>query len=194
LIGDALDIAVAAGHGQGRFHLVGHDWGRSLAWIIADRWPERIASLSMLSRPHPASFARAMKTDPEQPYRSRHHHELLDPSAGPRLLAENGKWVRDRLARNGVPPKAIEWHLSVIGHPPAMEAALAWYHARGQAQSIGPTKVPDLVYLGRCRRHGRPAGSRRHSTEFIEAGYHFAPLSGVGITLRITCRRRSTSC
>ena len=90
LIDDALDIAAAAGHGQGRFHLVGHDWGSSLAWIIADRWPERIASLTMLSRPHPASFARAMKTDPEQPYRSRHHHELLDPSAGPRRLAENG--------------------------------------------------------------------------------------------------------
>jgi pimeloyl-ACP methyl ester carboxylesterase len=106
LIGDALDIVKAVGHGDRRFHLVGHDWGGSLSWIIADRWPERIASLTMLSRPHPASFARAMKTDPEQPHRSRHHHELLDPGAGTRLLAENGKWVRDRLARNGVPQAA----------------------------------------------------------------------------------------
>ena len=32
-----------------RFHLVGHDWGGSLAWLIADRWPERLASLTMLS-------------------------------------------------------------------------------------------------------------------------------------------------
>ena len=40
-----------------------HDWGGSLAWIIADRWPERIASLTMLSRPHPASFVRALKID-----------------------------------------------------------------------------------------------------------------------------------
>ena len=32
LVGDALDIVAAAGHGGGRFHLVGHDWGGSLSW------------------------------------------------------------------------------------------------------------------------------------------------------------------
>jgi pimeloyl-ACP methyl ester carboxylesterase len=37
LIGDALDIVKAAGHGDRRFHLVGHDWGGSLSWLIADR-------------------------------------------------------------------------------------------------------------------------------------------------------------
>jgi len=70
------------------------------------------------------------KRDLEQPHRSRHHQELLDPDAGQRLLAENGKWVRDRLARNGVPCEAIEKYLLVIGNAPAMEAALAWYRAR----------------------------------------------------------------
>lgn len=179
LIGDATDMVVGAGHGDRRFHLVGHDWGGSLAWIIADRWPERIASLTMLSRPHPASFERAMKTDPEQPHRSRHHHELLDPGAGPRLLAENGKWVRDRLARNGVPREAIEKHLSVIGNPPAMEAALAWYRARGERQPIAPTKVPTLFIWGEADDTvGRIAAEG--TAEFIEADYRFAPLPGVG--------------
>lgn len=179
LIGDATDMVAGVGHGNRRFHLVGHDWGGSLAWIIADRWPERIASLTMLSRPHPASFSRAMKTDPEQPHRSRHHHELLDPAAGPRLLAENGKWVRDRLARNGVPQEAIEKHLSVIGNPPAMEAALAWYRARGERQPIAPTKVPTLFIWGEADDTvGRIAAEG--TAEFIEADYHFVPLPGVG--------------
>ena len=31
LVGDALDIVAAAGHGGSRFHLVGHDWGGSLS-------------------------------------------------------------------------------------------------------------------------------------------------------------------
>jgi pimeloyl-ACP methyl ester carboxylesterase len=165
LIGDALDIVKAVGHRDRRFHLVGHDWGGSLSWIIADRWPERVASLTMLSRPHPASFARSMKTDPEQPQRSRHHHELLDPGAGPRLLADNGEWVRDRLARNGVPQAAIDKHLSVIGNPPAMEAALAWYRARGERQPIGPPRcrhcssgaMPTIRSVG--RRPRGPASS-----------------------------------
>ena len=39
LIGDALDIVAAVGHRERRFHLVGHDWGGSLSWLIADRYP-----------------------------------------------------------------------------------------------------------------------------------------------------------
>ena len=179
LIGDALDIVAATGHGERRLHLVGHDWGGSLAWLIADRYPERLASLTMLSRPHPASFARAMKEDPEQPHRSRHHHELLDPGAGKRLLADNGKWVRDRLVRNGVPPAAIDKHLSVIGNPPAMEAALAWYRARGERQPIGPTRVPTLFIWGDADDTvGRAAAEG--TGEFIAADYQFAALPGVG--------------
>ncbi|HTV44914.1 MAG TPA: alpha/beta fold hydrolase [Stellaceae bacterium] len=179
LIDDALAIVSALGYGERPFHLVGHDWGGSLSWIIADRWPERLASLTMLSRPHPASFARAMQTDPEQPHRSRHHHELLDPGAGPRLLADNGKWVRDRLRRNGVPAAAIDKHLGVIGNPPAMEAALAWYRARGERQPVGPTRVPTLFIWGEADDTvGRIAAEG--TAEFIAAEYRFAPLAGVG--------------
>ncbi len=40
LVGDALEIVKKAGYGDRQFHLVGHDWGGSLSWIIADRWPD----------------------------------------------------------------------------------------------------------------------------------------------------------
>lgn len=179
LIGDALDIVKAVGNEGRRFHLVGHDWGGSLSWIIADRWPERLASLTMLSRPHPTAFARAMKEDPEQPYRSRHHRELLDPGAGPRLLANNTAWVRDRLTRNGLPPAAIEKHLSVLGNPAGMEAALAWYRARGERPAVGPTKVPTLFIWG---DHDDTVGrmAAEGTAEFIDAPYQFAVLDGGG--------------
>jgi pimeloyl-ACP methyl ester carboxylesterase len=179
LIADALDIVEAVGRGGRRFHLVGHDWGGSLSWIIADRHPERLASLTMLSRPHPAAFARAMREDPEQPHRSRHHRELLDPGAGPRLLANNVAWVRDRLTRNGLPPDAIERHLSVLGDPTAMEAALAWYRARGERPAVGPTKVPTLFIWGDADDTvGRMAAEG--TAEFIDAPYQFAVLEGGG--------------
>jgi pimeloyl-ACP methyl ester carboxylesterase len=53
LMDDAMAIAAACGHGDRRFHLVGHDWGGSIAWALADRTPQRLASLTVLSRPHP---------------------------------------------------------------------------------------------------------------------------------------------
>src|SRR4029453_5099411 len=46
-----------------RFHLVGHDWGGQVAWVVADRHPDRLASLTILSRPHPGAFRRALSDD-----------------------------------------------------------------------------------------------------------------------------------
>ena len=105
--------------------------------------------------------------------------ELLDPGAGPRLLANNAAWVRDRLTRNGLPPVAIEKHLSVLGNPPAMEAALAWYRARGERPAVGPTQVPTLfIWVDHDDTVGRIAAEG--TAEFIDAPYQFAVLEGGG--------------
>jgi pimeloyl-ACP methyl ester carboxylesterase len=180
LIGDALDIVAAVGHGGRRFHLVGHDWGGSLAWAIAYGQPQRVGSLTVLSRPHPSSFLRALALpDGEQAHRSRHHTEFLDPGAGPRLLADDAAWLRKRLAASGVPAAAIAAHLSVLGNPPAMEAALAWYRARGLRQKLGPVAVPTLYLWGDADDTvGRAAAEG--TGEFVAAPYRFEILPGVG--------------
>ncbi len=181
LIGDALDIVAALGHADRRFHLVGHDWGASLAWQIADQTPERLASLTILSRPHPLAFNRALNLpDGEQARRSQHHTRFLGSEAGPDILADDAKWLRTRLTANGVPPAAIEAHLSVIGNPPAMEAALAWYRARGvRHRPTGPTTVPTLYIWGDADDTvGRAAAEG--TGEFIAAPYQFVVLPGVG--------------
>src|SRR5665213_1784788 len=97
LMDDAMAIAAAGGYGDRRFHLVGHDWGGSIAWALAD----------------------------------------------------GAKWLRERLATNGVPTAAIEQHLSVLGNKAAMEGALAWYRARGAIRGpLGPIRVPTLYIWG----------------------------------------------
>jgi pimeloyl-ACP methyl ester carboxylesterase len=181
LISDALEIAAALGHGERRFHLAGHDWGASLAWQIADQSPERLASLTILSRPHPLAFNAALNLpDGEQRRRSGHHTRFLEPGAGPDILADDANWLRARLTANGVPPEAIARHLSVIGAPPAMEAALAWYRARGvRHQPVGPTKVPTLYIWGDADDTvGRAAAEG--TGEFVTAPYRFEVLPGVG--------------
>ena len=180
LIADALDLVAAMGHGNRRFHLVGHDWGGSLSWEIAARHPERLGSLTMLSRPHPGAFARALRDDPEQPHRSRHHKAFLDAGAAATLLADDAKWLRTRHAANGIWPAATEKHLSVIGNPPAMEAALAWYRARGTVhRPIGPVAVPTLFIWGDADDTvGRMAAEG--TADFVDAPYRFEVLPNVG--------------
>jgi pimeloyl-ACP methyl ester carboxylesterase len=180
LIADAMAIAAAFGN-PARFHLAGHDWGGSLSWHIADQYSDRLASLTMLSRPHPLAFNAALALpDGEQKRRSGHHTRFLDPAAGPDNLADDAKWLRTRLAANGMPQAAIERHLSVIGNPQAMEAALAWYRARGvRHDPVGPTKVPTLYIWGEADDTvGRAAAEG--TANFITAPYTFAALPGVG--------------
>jgi pimeloyl-ACP methyl ester carboxylesterase len=181
LVGDALDMATACGYADRRFHLVGHDWGGSIAWGLADRHPERLASLTVTSRPHPNAFNRALALpDGEQARRSRHHKAFLEPDAGPLLLADDARWLRERLTANGVPAAAIEEHLSVLGNAAAMEAALAWYRARGAIRSpLGMIRVPTLYVWGDADDTvGRVAADG--TGDFVAAPYSFAVLPGVG--------------
>ncbi|MBV8965089.1 MAG: alpha/beta fold hydrolase, partial [Mycobacteriaceae bacterium] len=48
--------------GADRVHLVGHDWGALAAWATAAQYPDRLASLSIFSVPHPAAFLKALVT------------------------------------------------------------------------------------------------------------------------------------
>ena len=181
LMDDAMAISAASGYGDRRFHLVGHDWGGSIAWALADRTPDRLASLAVLSRPHPNAFNRALAMpDGDQAHRSRHHRAFLEPGAADVVLADDARWLRERLAAAGVSAAAIEEHLGVLGNKAAMEAALAWYRARGAIRSpLGPIRVPTLYIWGDADDTvGRPAAE--WTREYVSAPYEFAVLPGGG--------------
>src|SRR4029078_527139 len=114
LMDDAMAIVAASGYGDARFHLVGHDWGGSIAWGVADRHHERLASLTLLSPPPPNAFNRALMADGEQAQRSKHHKAFLEPDAADVVLADDARWLRERLSANGVPADAIERHRAVL--------------------------------------------------------------------------------
>ena len=181
LVADAMSIADTCGGANCRFHLVGHDWGGSLAWAIADRYPERLASLAILSRPHPIAFNRALEMpDGEQKRRSAHHRWFLEADAVERLLADDVRWLRERHKANGVPEAATERHIAVIGNEAAMSGALAWYRARGTLHKpVGVTAVPTLYIWGDADDTvGRAAAEG--TREFVSAPYQFAVLPGGG--------------
>src|SRR5689334_7495 len=117
LVNDVLEIAAAAGYEGKRFHLVGHDWGGQVSWGVADAHPERLASLTVLSRPHPQSFRRALANpNGEQKHRSRHHSKFLEPETGPLLAEDNARRLREGLFGQDVSKAAIDDHMAVLGN------------------------------------------------------------------------------
>ena len=183
LVADVLDIADSCGSGGagGAFHLVGHDWGGQVAWTVAAQHPNRIASLTVLSRPHPSAFVRAFQRDADdQKHRSRHHSSFNDPATAGTLLEDGGRRLRALLAGSGVPDAHIDEYLSVVGNPGALEAALAWYRAAGAMRTeIGVVTVPTLYLWGDADATvGRTAAEG--TAEFVTGPYRFEALPGTG--------------
>jgi pimeloyl-ACP methyl ester carboxylesterase len=181
LVNDAIEIAAAAGYDGKRFHQIGHDWGGQVAWGVANAHPERLASLTVLSRPHPLSFRRALQ-DPngDQKHRSRHHTRFLEPETGPMLIEDNARRLREGLFGQNVGQAAIDDHVAVLGNRDAIEAALAWYRSnKGLSGDFGPIKVPTLYIWGDADATVGPDAAKG-TGEFVTATYSMEVLPGVG--------------
>lgn len=181
LVADALGIADSLG--AERFHLVGHDWGGQLAWVTAALHPERVRSLSVLSRPHPAAFARAMANDAAQSSRSSHHRAFQRSEATDVLLADDCARLREIYARQGVAQPDADAYLATLGDRAALHAAIHWYRAAGgsgiQAAEVPVVRVPTLYVWGDADATvGRDAAEG--SGAFVRAPYRFVELPAVG--------------
>lgn len=179
LVTDVIEIAESCAGADARFHLAGIDWGGQVAWAAAASHPDRLLSLSVLSRPHPNAFAAALDSDPDQRHRSRHHRAFLHPSTGATLLADDAAPLRRMLADAGLAPLRIADYLSVVGNAAAMEAALAWYRATGLRIDLPPTAVPTCYLWGDADVSvGRAAAEA--TAAHVAADYRFEVLAGVG--------------
>ena len=130
---DMLDLAAIYSIGL-PFHLVAHDWGASVAYMMAFMAPQRIASLTVMNGVHPIPFQNALINDADQRTASQYVRFLRrDDSA--KILAENnfarvlemlargfdgGRWMTDDMRRG---------YLHAWGQPGAMEAMVSWYKA-----------------------------------------------------------------
>jgi pimeloyl-ACP methyl ester carboxylesterase len=188
LVSDVLALAdtLAASGTHSRFHLVGHDWGGQLAWLTAAQFPERIRTLTVLSRPHPAAFAAAFASDPAQAERSRHHRAFQDPDTARLLLADGARRLRRSLEDQGVPAGVATAYLERLGSEAALDAALNWYRAAATGGSSGlaardvpPVTVPTLYLWGsRDATVGRIAAER--TAEHVTGPYAFEVIEGAG--------------
>jgi epoxide hydrolase 4 len=68
--------------------LVAHDWGGAVAWNLAALQPALCRRLVIVNSPHPATFLRELRHNPQQQAASRYMHFLARPDAAA-LLAEN---------------------------------------------------------------------------------------------------------
>ena len=154
----AKDIAgLIDAYGRKQVYLVGHDWGASVAWWVAIRYPELIKKLVILNVPHPKVMARNVFKNTEQMKRSWYIFFFQIPGAVEKLAAETDyEWVLEMIktsANSGAfTPAELEEYRKAFKKPGAFTAMVNWYRAMIQTEQEAPAdfdvSMPMLLMWG----------------------------------------------
>lgn len=115
--------------GAQRVHLVGHDWGAAVAWAAAAEIPERLATVSPVSVPHPGAFIKSFITS-RQGLASWYMYLFQLPRIPEWLLTRRrGAVISEFLQRAGQTPAAAARDARAMSEPGALTSAINWYRA-----------------------------------------------------------------
>ena len=142
LVGDVLALMDACD--VQRAHVVGHDWGAFLAWVVAALAPDRVDRLAVLSVGHPNSWGRA-SAHVDQRRRSWYMSLFNAPDLAEEALARDD-W---RLFREFVAGATdLERYVSDLARPGALTAGLNWYRANAPTSVIVSGDWPQVPPVG----------------------------------------------
>lgn len=182
LVDDVLDLADALG--AERFHLVGHDWGGQVAWLTAAHHADRVQTLTVLSRPHPAAFARSFELDPAQADRSQHHRRFMAPEATDRMWADGCAALRQVLRHADVPEADADAYLATFAERDALDAAINWYRAAARSGGLRAADTPDVtvpvLYLWGTADQSVGRRAAELTVEHVTGPYRFVEIDGAG--------------
>jgi pimeloyl-ACP methyl ester carboxylesterase len=179
MVGDALAIATALG--ADRFHLVGHDWGGAVAWIIGAQAPQRLNSLTVLSTPHLTAFAAAANNPLSlQREMSAYAAVFATPGMANILMSGGPDYFALGLVAFGLPLAKAEVYAKALGDATALNAAMAWYRVNPvpPTQPIGRITVPTLYAWGDLD-FAFGADAAHGTGQYVDAPYRFVELVGV---------------
>jgi pimeloyl-ACP methyl ester carboxylesterase len=147
LVADAFAFGSELGE---RFHLIAHDWGANIAWLMLQKDPSRIASYTSLAVPHYQVWARAVYNDPDMAGYLSMLNTWMTPGKGEAF------WTASAM-RNMWTAKPADLREATIAHmtePGAMTAALNWYRASDGHKAVlndfapWEVDVPTLLIFG----------------------------------------------
>ena len=140
-------IALLDTAGLAKAHIVGHDWGGIQAWGVAGWHPDRVASLTVLTTPHPAALLKSVWTS-RQGLRSW-YMVLFQLPALPERLAQRtlAKFLHD----GGLPDDFVDRYAAAMAEPGALTGALNWYRGIpfSRRPPLGRITVPTTYVWGR---------------------------------------------
>ncbi|MPZ23227.1 MAG: alpha/beta fold hydrolase [Dehalococcoidia bacterium] len=114
-------IAILDACGVASAHVVGHDWGASLAWLLATIAPRRVDRLVVLSVGHPA----VLFGSAEQYGKSWYMLLYQYPFAEEVMMRDDWRLFREWTAG----ARDVDHYVADLSRPGALTAGINWYRA-----------------------------------------------------------------
>jgi pimeloyl-ACP methyl ester carboxylesterase len=173
-------------------HVVGHDWGAGVAWVLAMTNPQLVDRLVAISVGHPAAFSRQTM---EQAEKSWYMLLFQFPGIAERLLPKDGwRWLRE-WTRDGAD---VERYVADLSRPGALTAGLNWYRANIPPDRVlmDPPPFPpvDKRVLGIWGEHDPflTEGQMTASADQVSGSWRYERVAATGC--RSTSPRSSAGC
>ena len=179
LVADVAALIDASG--ARRVHLVGHDWGAAVAWAAAAEMPERLATVSPISVPHPGAFIKSFATS-RQGLASWYMFFFQLPWVPEWLLMRrNGAMLARSLRQAGQTRAAAERDAQGMSEPGALTAALNWYRAMplSNPRAINQKVSVPTLYVWSDRDIALLPKAAHDTARYVSGEYRFEILPGV---------------
>jgi pimeloyl-ACP methyl ester carboxylesterase len=179
-------IAILDQLGVATAHVVGHDWGAGVAWIVAMTIPDRVRTLTAISVPHPAAPA----TVRQQEMAWYQLFFQFEGVAEESIRYDDWAWLRTFSRGDGDLEQAIE----DLSPPGALTASLNLYRANLAPRMPGPPRewppvlaptmgiwsTRDYFLDGERMRNSAALVQGPWRYEEIEGASHWVPLDAPG--------------
>lgn len=181
LVADVVALIDAAG--ADRVHLVGHDWGGGVAWMVAAMRPDRLHSLTAVSAPHPRAVVKAMLTSRQslQAWHVGFFQLPWLPEAA--IRSRGGRLTVALLKHSGLGDDLARTYADrLVDDPGALAGALSWYRAMPLDISVGRTTGAIAVPTTYVWSTGDTALGRRAAEltrQWVTGPFDFKVLDGV---------------
>ena len=176
LVDDVLALVARIGVSV---HLVGHDWGAAVAWRMAAEHPAVVRTLTTVSVPHPAAFARSLVSS-SQLLRSWYVLAFQPPVVVEAAVRRFPGLLTGPLRASGLDEVGVRRvEREVLGYG-ALPGALGWYRAAPldallttPSVTVPTTHVWSTEEVALSRRGAALTG------RYVDAPYELVTLQGV---------------
>jgi pimeloyl-ACP methyl ester carboxylesterase len=171
-------VAVLDALGVPAAHVIGHDWGAQVGWMLAALHPTRVRTLTVASVPHPRALRLAMRTRPSQRARFAYMGVFRSPVAERLLLAGRGAMLRWMMRQIG---DRAAGYAEAMAEPGRLTGALNWYRALSgqQLAGVGLIRVPTTYVWGEKDPVVGLTATLR-TADWVGADYELVVMKGVG--------------